>query len=310
MQRHQRQYPALGSTAVITLVTHKPAAYAEKLLTTTQERITKFEHQFSRFLSDSELTQFNKNAGQKTVVSASFFALLRESRKLSEATGSLYNPFILPTLQDAGYLYSWTDPKTTQPDVNFTNRRLVDATQLVLGDTWAKIPPHSALDFGGIGKGYLLDELHRFLSQEELTGYWLSLGGDILCAGYDLDKQEWRIAVQHAINPDEIVGHVMNSNGGVLAVATSGVTKRKGVKRGAAWHHIIDPRTNRPSRSSVLTATVTAKKGVLADVYAKCIVIEGVEQAELYQRQGHIQTFVLQLDNNKTIIGEQGVTRA
>lgn len=309
MQRYQRQYPALGSTAVMTLVTDKPAAYAEKLLTAIEERTAAFERQFSRFLNNSELTKFNKNAGKKTTVSSSFLALLRQSKKLSEATNGLYNPFILPTLQEAGYLHSWTHPHTTQPGVNFTDRQLVDAQQLLLGDTWAKIPPYSALDFGGIGKGYLLDELHTILSQEELTGYWLSLGGDILCAGHDVDKQDWDIAIQHATNPGKIVGHVMSNNGHVLAVATSGVTKRKGVKKGTAWHHIIDPRTNRPSRSNILTATVTAEKGVLADVYAKCIVIEGPEQAELYQQQGHIQTFILQLNDNKTILGRRGVTR-
>jgi FAD:protein FMN transferase len=168
----------------------------------------------------------------------------------------------------------------------------------VIEKSSASIPTGTALDFGGIGKGYLLDELAEFLDPKlttaQLVGYWLSLGGDIICAGHDLDSQPWQVAIQSALELAKNVDIIKNEAGRKLAIATSGVTKRQGLKDGQAWHHIINPRTSKPADTNILTATVTADEAVAADVYAKCVVIAGAEQAKKYQAQGVIQSFLTQ----------------
>jgi thiamine biosynthesis lipoprotein len=148
----------------------------------------------------------------------------------------------------------------------------------------------------------LLDELSRGLSGKALSGFWLSLGGDIICAGYDLDNENWKVAIQEAIDTNKIIDYILNQNGSILAIATSGITKRKGFKNGKHWHHIIDPRTGKPALTNILTATVTADQAVTADVYAKCIVIAGPKQAEAYKHQAVIQSFLLQLNNNEATL--------
>ncbi|MGD0283979.1 MAG: FAD:protein FMN transferase [Candidatus Saccharimonadales bacterium] len=297
MERYQQQFQALGSTVLITLVTKKDLAYAQKLFRQISLRISRFEQQFSRFLTDSELTQFNQRAGIKVSVSQTFLKLLEVSKDLSNSTDGLYNPFILPALQQAGYLGSWTSQRTELAINDYRNRKTTIIDNLIIGDSWAKIPKNSALDFGGIGKGYLLDELSRTLSNKMLSGYWLSLGGDIICAGFDLDNEFWKVAIQDANDNSQIIDYISNQTGNILAIATSGITKRHGIKNGQSWHHIIDPRTRKPAITDILTATVTADQAVRADVYAKCIVIAGAKQAKTYKRQGVIQSFLLQLNS-------------
>jgi thiamine biosynthesis lipoprotein len=297
MARYQQHYRALGSTVLITLVTTASAANRAVIFAKLYSQITAFEQQFSRFLPTSELTSFNQSAGAKTAVSPSFMGLLKTAKQLAAQTAGLYNPFILPALQQAGYLGSWPQPEHSIADTVFTDRQLTTVDQLILGDGWAKIPNTAALDFGGIGKGYLLDQLAQELDDEPLSGYWLSLGGDIICAGHDLNGRDWQVAVQDALDTTKNIETIANQSGHKLAIATSGITKRRGLKDGREWHHLIDPRTGQPARTAILTATVTAKQAVLADVYAKCVVIAGADQAKQYQVAGVIQTCLLQSKN-------------
>ena len=305
MARYQQQYQALGSAVLITLVTEKGETDSERLFSKVRQQITGFEQQFSRFLPGSELTRFNHRAGVKTPVSPSFLKLLTVAEQLAIETNDLYNPFILPNLQRAGYLGSWPNPENGITNTDFTRRRLTSIGGLTIGDSWAKIPKSAALDFGGLGKGYLLDELAKTLASEHLSGFWLSIGGDIICQGCDVNGETWQIAVPSALDRLKTIDVISNQPGARLAIATSGVTKRQGIKDGKAWHHIIDPRTGKPAQTDILTATVTAQRAVVADVYAKCLVIAGVNAAEPLKATGRIQSYLLQVNNY-----DAGVTEA
>lgn len=294
MQRHQQHYLALSSEIFITIVSDKSLEYLDCLFGLIKVRISNFEKQFSRFLPESELTKFNNRAGNKTPASEPFIKILSIAKDLSLQTNGIYNPFILPALQKVGYVGSWPNPQTNLPETNFSNRKLANAQKILLGDNWAKIPKNAAIYLGGIGKGFILDELSGRLDKEHLYGYWLSLGGDIICSGNDLDNTDWQVDIRDAYSTSRSIGKITNKNGKKLAIATSGVTKRRGVINNKNWNHLIDPRTGKSSNTNILLATVTASCGVVADVYAKCIVIEGAEQAKVYKKTKVIQSFTIQ----------------
>jgi FAD:protein FMN transferase len=140
-------------------------------------------------------------------------------------------------------------------------------------------------------------------SAASVAGYWLSLGGDILCSGTDLGGRPWRIGVQDAFDPAKTAASFAARPGELLAVATSGVTKRKGVTRGKAWHHLIDPRSGEPAATDLLTATVTMPTATEADVYAKCLVLVGSAKAQDFAKRAGVQQAVLQIEKRA------GVTR-
>jgi thiamine biosynthesis lipoprotein len=302
MNRFQRQFKALGSEVFITVVTAGEQSYAEDLIDKTIDTTNRFEEQFSRFIPNSELTKFNNSSGTKLAVTKSIRDLLALSKEYIDKTDGIFNPFILPVLQKSGYMGSWTkDVSKAQAGMDYSNRSQAGFDDIEIGDSWAKIPKDSAIDFGGIGKGYLLDQLQLQLERQDLTGYWVSLGGDILCSGYDIDNLDWSINIQSALDQTKQVGEISNIKGSVLGIATSGITKRKGVHNGKAWHHIIDPRINRPAETDILTATVTAKSATAADVYAKCILIEGSSNAQKYLDNQLVDSICLQLVDSSII---------
>lgn len=301
MQRYQYEHHGLGSTILLTLVTDRGNAHAASIFASLTLEIDRFEQRFSRFLPDSELTHLNLHAGQQVPISAALQRLLTTAKKYATRTGGLYNPFILPALQQAGYRSSWPSPDT--PTVlDFSGRRTAVPGELRLGTGWAQIPANTALDLGGIGKGYLIDRLAELLNPQQLSGYWLSLGGDIVCRGYDANGEAWHIGVQDARDPGKAVRYLVNTHGQTMAIATSGTTKRQGVVQGREWHHLIDPRSGRPATTDILTATVTSDSAAAADVFAKAIVIAGPEQAKRYKAAGYINSCILQSKGETPII--------
>lgn len=276
MKQLQQSRHALGSAAIITLVLDDQMD-AEVPFAELWHIIEQFEQRFSRFLPESELSQLNHAEGAKQTISPAFHALLTTAKKFARMTGGLYNPCILPALQRAGYKGSWPQPEKAEKSLSYEGRRMARWEDIAIGDDWARIPEDTALDFGGIGKGYLLDELGTWLRAKGIINFWLSLGGDILCDGTDASSAPWRIGIQHALRQSDIVAYVTNE-GRTMAIATSGITKRKGVTNGTPWHHLIDPRTNEPAITDVLTATVCAPSATNADVCAKCVVIAGKKE--------------------------------
>jgi thiamine biosynthesis lipoprotein len=268
-QRWQQTGLALGSDVVLTIVcsdtTDRDAVFAG-----LWQSITDFENRFSRFMPDSELTMLNLLAGEQFRASPEMVELLDACMYFAERTKGIFNPFILPSLQKAGYKGSWPSPQVHDHALDMSSRIIATDDVLQIDGQLIRIPANTALDFGGIGKGYLLDKLGEQLQAQNITDFWLSLGGDVLCCGHDSGGEDWMIEIAAAEQPDKTVARVSNDKGESLAIATSGITKR----RGKGWHHLIDPRTGQPSDSGVLSATVVALHGVEADIYAKVLVLE------------------------------------
>ena len=65
-------------------------------------------------------------------------------------------------------------------------------------------------------------------------------------------------------------------------VATSSSLKRRWQANGLVLHHLIDPRTGRPSDSDAVQVTVVAESAVMADFHAKVALLQGVEAGVTY----------------------------
>lgn len=299
MQYHQEQL-ALGSIAQISLVAHHNRVIETKdILSDLWRQIFTFERQFSRFLPQSELSIFNRNAGSKQLISSEFRKLLTSTKKIALSVDGLYNPFILPALQAAGYGASLVKGHQHDAYDDYSNRHVVNVDQLVIGYNWAKIPEDTAIDLGGCGKGYLADQLAEIV-ESKVKGYWISLGGDVVFGGLSDSLQPWRIAIQRAKSETDSkdIGWVSLTSQKRCAVATSGTTGRFGTKQGKLWHHIINPYTLQPSEADVLTATLCSKSAFKADVLASCAVILGSKSAIKFLKHQQISSALLQCRSN------------
>ncbi len=269
------QFHALGSTIEGGFRADPEAG--QQLWTRVRENITAFENRFSRFLPASELSQLNSHAGQPMTVSPEMIALLQEIEKQWKDTNGLFDPTIGYALIKAGYDRSFELlSKVTSATIGSKSKLVRAKFSNIAVDTQrstVSLPLGVSLDFGGIGKGYLLDQLVPLI-EEVTTDYWLSFGGDLVLSGHDEGQRHWVIGVQ---DPNDHTRDVakLSLPEGRWGVATSGTTKRKGVHNGNPWHHLIDPRTGRSAVTDVVGATVLAPNATIADVYAKTVLLQG-----------------------------------
>lgn len=290
----QTKYFALNSDILITLVFDQSIDEINLINKQLINKIDSFENQFSRFKIDSELTKFNLSSGNKNKITKEFREILLLCIFYNKLSNGLFNPFILPVLQSSGYKGSWPNTNDYLAKNDFSNRHVVDFSEIILNKNWAKIPTNTAIDLGGIGKGFLLDKLANYLKENYITRFWISLGGDIISQGFDNNDQPFKILVQDANNSNTSINTIYSLKDAPLAVATSGITKRKGIHQGTTWNHIIDPKNLKPTSNTIQTVTVTADNAATADVLAKSILIGGEKIAKKYIKNKYIKNYFIQ----------------
>ena len=121
------------------------------------------------------------------------------------------------------------------------------------------------LDFGGIAKGYAVDEAMAWLKVSGINMFLVDGGGDILVGIAPPGKQGWEIEV-----PDKFMNGELTFKKAFYkntAIATSGDTYRYLEHEGKRYSHIIDPRTGY-GLTNRRVVTVTAPTCMTADAWA------------------------------------------
>jgi thiamine biosynthesis lipoprotein len=127
-----------------------------------------------------------------------------------------------------------------------------------------------SLDFGGSAKGWAAYQAMKRLQAEGPT--LVNAGGDIAISGARADGSPWLIGVANPFQPEENMETLLLKGGGV---ATSGKDRRRWTRNGVLQHHIIDPSTNQPAETDLLTVTVVAPDVMEAEAAAKAAFILG-----------------------------------
>lgn len=272
----------MGTEVVLTAILPEGR---QNLLSQAEAAIKDFESRFSRFLSDNELASFNNSTGGvETPVSEMMAEMLNLTKRLHQETSGIFDPTIINSLESVGYNKSFTEIKpenepATTPDLEhiktiFASRPKLSA--LEIKDKKVVKPDGLRVDFGGIGKGFIIDYLSGHLFKE-VSDFWISAGGDLLVKGSAQDRAGWRIGVQNPYQPDKEV-FSLNTAGRTLGIATSGIFRRQGANGGFKWHHLIDPRSGLPVENDIMAVTAIAASAAEADVFAKTVLLLGAEK--------------------------------
>jgi thiamine biosynthesis lipoprotein len=128
------------------------------------------------------------------------------------------------------------------------------------------------LDLNGVVKGRTVDDALALMTGDG----FVSAGGDIASRG--------RLVV--ALPGGGTVGLVQG------ALATSGTDRRRWVRAGQLQHHLLDPRTGKPSTSPWQQVTVCAASCVGADIAAKAAFLLGRAGAAWLDARGLAGRFV------------------
>jgi FAD:protein FMN transferase len=210
--------------------------------------IRDFEARYSRFKPDSLLSQLNDhkvltNPPQEMV------AMARYALDMYGHTEGLFNMSVGAKLEQLGYgRQADSDAHISedlQQDISISNKQL-------------SIKPHIRLDFGGFGKGWLVDALGNLLKTRVHNGYIINGGGDILVES----NEPQTIVVEHPFDPTLGIGEVTITRGGIAS--SSGQKRVWKTGSGQSVHHILDPSSGEPGGTAA-SVLVCASNALLAD---------------------------------------------
>jgi thiamine biosynthesis lipoprotein len=238
-----------------TAITHQAhGGRAEEALKAASLEAKRLEGLFSRFREGSDVWRINRAAGGEAVsVSIETLEVLRRAAAFSHLTEGCFDPTVAP-LSDA-----WDFRRAVVPDGEAIGRAraLVDYRDLTLHRmrrTAALKRPGQAIDLGGIAKGFAGDLLMAVFRRHGVRSALSNFGGGVSTLGARPDGTPWRVGIRHP-RAEGLIGAVSVAGG---AVVTSGDYERCFFQEGRRCHHLIDPRTGRPSESGLISVTVVA----------------------------------------------------
>lgn len=230
---------------------------------TVEEIFDREEQRFSRFRSDSELSQVNAAGGRWVRISEPFVELLDLSIRAAERTGGLFDPTILPSLKAAGYNGDFRELREELAVPPAVPRPCGRWQEISRSEDLVRLPEGIAIDFGGIAKGWTVD-LAAPAALDASGASWIvvNAGGDLRVDGA-VPPGGIEVGVESPEAPhDEAMRFHLEAG----AIATSSIVRRSW---GPGLHHLIDPRTSLPATTGVLQATAWAPRCAEAEVLSK-----------------------------------------
>lgn len=250
---------------------------AHRLADLALARIAELEARWSRFRPDSEVSRLNARPGTPIEVSADTARLVRCSVEAWRLSAGFVDSTELAAVVEAGYDRSFEHLPDDRPHGGHGSRA-VPPTRSLLGPadihvdgTTITLPHGVGFDPGGVGKGLTADLVSAELMHAGAAGVCINMGGDLRVRGTGPHGDGWTISIDHP-HRDTPLALVGITDGGV---ASSTTLRRRWLVGGEVRHHLIDPRTGRPSTSEIAFCSAIAGSAWRAETIAKAVLLRG-----------------------------------
>jgi len=224
----------------------------------------------SHFRPDSELSIANSRAGAMVPVSRLLVDLVDVSLVAASMSGGAVDPTVGAAVIAAGYDADIEAVRRRFPKPSEEPKPIAGWEQVQLNRKLALlgVPKDSALDLGAIAKAWTADRAALVLSKRYGCAVLVEIGGDLRAAGEPAEP--WIVTVAERAGDPGV--QVTLAHGGLT---TSTRTVRRWQTPDGSAHHLIDPRTGRPSDGLWRTATVWAPSAVRANTFSTALVATG-----------------------------------
>ena len=258
-----------------------------------------FNQSVNHYLPDSEITRFNRGDSLYFELPY-FYPVLERSQEIAQITDGAFDPTVAPLVNAWGFGPEGGElPDSVAVD---SLLQLVGFDKVRFNREYVvKQEPHVQLNFSAVAKGYGVDVVADYLSQQGVKNMMVEIGGEVVARGVNPQGETWRIGIDSPEQPGRMTAAIALDN---QALATSGNYLNYYERDGQKYAHTINPRTGYPVQHSVLSASVIAPTCMTADAYATAFMVMGLEKLKavlandttlnayiIYDDQGTLKTF-------------------
>ena len=253
VQTIQRSTWTMGTLINLTLLEqdYQPTLVDEAFATMFNVDKTLSAHQ-----GTSELSRLNRELGIWHEAGPGLLRVSQAARYYGDLTDGALDVTVLPIMRAYGFIPGGNNSVGID-----TLRERIDYTQLRVSHDRVRLDGGVAADFGGIAKGYGVDESARLLRAAGVRALLLEAGGDLVAMGRPEPDQRWRIGIRDPYRPDALFATLDIED---EAIATSGLYAQTRPSPTGTVTHLIDPASGLPVRH-VLSSTILAQSAMAAD---------------------------------------------
>ncbi len=284
------EFEAIGTHWKIQIEDEISDSVESDIFNSVRDRIAVYDQHYSRFRSDSLVTEMSQQIGMYELPSDAK-PLFDLYERLYRLTNGSVTPLIGRLLEETGYdaQYSLeTKPLHVPPTWN-------DAIEYDFPNI--EIKQSVLIDVGAAGKGYLVDLVAGVLHEKGVRSFSINAGGDILHVHVGegqappLDSTDHtepiRVGLEHPDDTSLAIGIAEISNESICGSAGNRRTWGK-------FHHILDPHTLKSPRH-IKAVWVIAKTALLADALTTCLFFV---EPEPLQMEFNFEYVILYADNS------------
>ncbi len=259
--------------------------------------LDRLEDQLSRFRSESEVSLLNTLGFERPIaVGKALFELLQAAKSAWEETAGVFDPTIGPLMDAWGFPRGPARVPPADEIEDLLTARGMDLVDLDAKARTARFARRGvAIDLGSIGKGYAVDRAAELLRGRGIpAGAVISGTSTLKFWGEPPGGGPWQVEVAHPERPEEAIA-VLEAAAG--SVSTSGAYQDRFFHEGIEYGHILDPRTGRPARGKVRSATVWTEDALRGDILSTAIYVLGAsEGARLVANEARASALVVEVD--------------
>jgi thiamine biosynthesis lipoprotein len=270
----QKTENIMGTEVTITVVAGN-AREGEAAIDAGMAELLRLDAMMSLYKDTSEITKVNLAAGKVPVtVSPEMIEVVEHAAKISTLSKGVFDITVGPLV----VLWQMRLKEGTVPTDREIDRvrSLVNFRNIVIDKKASTIflrKTGMIMDFGGM-KGYMADRVSDIIKKRGITNAIIAVAGDIWVLGRRENGAPWKIGVQHPREQDKTLAVLEFKN---KYISTSGDYERFVIREKKRYHHIIDPRTGKPS-SGVISVTLIGDRGAVIDPLTKVPFILGPEE--------------------------------
>jgi thiamine biosynthesis lipoprotein len=242
-----------------------------------EQLFSEIDNSLSIYNDSSVISAINTNRSDQT--DTLFREVFRASAEISDQTGGLFDITIGPLVRSWGF----------GPDaMKRFDESMLDSLLALIGmdkvrlegDRIIKADPDMYIDVNAIAQGYTVDLVADLIVSRGIPQCLVEVGGEVRTVG-DKHGMSWRVGIDTQSEGNFIPGSDIQVKLRLddRALATSGNYRKFFVEDGVKYSHTIDPRTGYPARHTLLSATIIASTGAVADAWATACMVAGKDEA-------------------------------
>lgn len=256
------------------------------------------ENILSTNVSTSDIYLINNSKNNEPIkVNNLTLTMYEYSEIIYEESDKAFNPTLYPIVKLWGFM----------PNTNMTADREIpsdDSIDNILPycsmdyfdvnydkNTITRLSDRAMLDFGGIAKGYAVQQALQICKKNDIDQAIINVGGNVGIIGDTL-----LVGIKNPRESDKVCFASFDMSDSE-SVATSGDYERYFIHQDKRYHHIMDTYTGRPVDNGIIGVTVVTEDATISDALSTAIFCMGLKDGMNYAIDKGVKCLII-MDNN------------